>query len=157
MQTILDRLAKLFAIFGGLVMVVITFITTYSIVGRWLFNSPLLGDTELVEFAMAMAVAAFLPICQWRGGNIIVDFFTNGASDRTKSGLDRFGALSIALMTGLIAWRSVLGGIGQKADGSVTMLMQLPEWMAYAAMVPPIALTAVIALYTAVSGRSGKE
>lgn len=157
MNNILDGLAKLFAILGGLVMVVITFITTYSIVGRWLFNSPLLGDTEIVEFAMAMAVAAFLPICQWRGGNIIVDFFTTGASARTRNGLDRFGALSIAVMTGLLAWRSTLGGIGQKADGSVTMLMQLPEWMAYAAMVPPIALTAVIALYTAVTGRSGKE
>lgn len=157
MKDILDRLAKLFAILGGLVMVVITFITTYSILGRWLFNSPLLGDTELVEFAMAMAVAAFLPICQWRGGNIIVDFFTTGASERTRDGLDRFGALSIAVMTGLLAWRSTLGGIGQKADGSVTMLMQLPEWVAYAVMVPPIALTAVIALYTAVTGRSGKE
>ncbi len=157
MNNILDGLAKLFAILGGLVMVVITFITTYSILGRWLFNSPLLGDTELVEFAMAMAVAAFLPICQWRGGNIIVDFFTTGASVRTRNALDRFGALSVALMTGLLAWRSTLGGIGQKADGSVTMLMQLPEWVAYAAMVPPIALTAVIALYTAVSGRSGKE
>ena len=51
MERILEWLAKSLAIVGGLVVVAITLITTASIVGRWLFNSPLLGDTEIVESA----------------------------------------------------------------------------------------------------------
>ncbi len=143
----LEWLAKACAIAGGLVMVTITLITTASIVGRWLFNSPLLGDTELVEFAMAIAVAAFLPICQWRRGNIIVDFFTTSATQATRDRLDQLGALLIAIMLALLAWRTLAGAVSQKEAGSTTMLMGLPEWIAFVAMAPPMILTALIALY----------
>lgn len=153
----IDCLAKGFAIIGGLVMVAITLITTGSILGRWLFNSPLLGDTELVEFAMAIAVAAFLPICQWKRGNIIVDFFTTGVRARTRELLDRFGALMVALMMALLAWRTTAGAISQKEAGSTTMLMGLPEWTAFVAMVPPLALTALIALYMALTHRQAAD
>ena len=157
MKAALDGLSKLFAVFAGIVMVAITLITTGSIVGRWLFNSPLLGDTELVEFAMAFAVAAFLPICQWRGGNIIVDFFTTNTSAPVRDRMDRIGALIIALMAALLAWRTGVGAIEQQKMHGTTMLMQLPEWIAYASMVPPLVLTAVIALYTMFTGSSGRQ
>ncbi len=157
MKAALDGLSKLFAVFAGIVMVAITLITTGSIVGRWMFNSPLLGDTELVEFAMAFAVAAFMPICQWRGGNIIVDFFTTGASAPLRRRMDQFGALIVALMAALLAWRTGVGAIEQHRLQGTTMLMQLPEWIAYASMVPPLALTAVIALYTMLTGTSGRQ
>jgi TRAP-type C4-dicarboxylate transport system permease small subunit len=75
-EKLFDWLAKGCAIVAGIVVVVITLLTTWSIVGRWLFSSPVMGDTEVIEFAMAVVVAGCLPICQWRGDNIIVDFFT---------------------------------------------------------------------------------
>jgi hypothetical protein len=46
--------------------------------------------------AAGAAIALFLPWCQLRRGNIIVDFFTAKASDRTNAMLDRFGALLLA-------------------------------------------------------------
>ncbi len=157
MSALLEKLARLFAVAGGLVMVAITLITSYSIVGRWLFGSPLLGDTEIVEFGMAFAVAAFMPLCQWRGENIIVDFFTARTSAATQERMDRFGALLVSIMLGLLAWRTASGAVSQQEAGSTTMLMQWPEWYAYVAMVPPLALTAVIGLYTVITGRSGKH
>lgn len=155
MSAAFERIARAWAIVGGLLLVAIALVVTASIAGRWLFSSPLLGDTELVEYGMALVVAAFLPLCQWRGENIIVDFFTTHASARTRDRLDRVGALTLALMLGLIAWRTGVGGVDQWRSGSATMLMQLPEWYAYAFMTLPIATAAVMALYTAVTGRSG--
>lgn len=155
MSELIERIARGWAILGGLVVVAITFIVTTSIVGRWLFSSPLLGDTELVEYGMAIVVAAFLPLCQWRGENIIVDFFTASASQRTRDRLDRLGALTLALMLGLIAWRTGVGAFDQHRSGSVTMLMQLPVWCAYAFMTLPMATAAAMAAWTAVTGRSG--
>ncbi len=157
MERLFESLARSLAILGGAVVVGITVVTTYSIVGRWLFNSPLLGDTELVEYGMAIVVACFLPICQWRGENIIVDFFTTRASQRTRDRLDRIGALLVALMLGMISWRTGLGAISQKSAGSTTMLMQIPDWYAYAFMSGPLAIAALMALYTAITGRNGSH
>lgn len=154
-EKVFDWLAKGCAIVAGVVVVVITLLTTWSIVGRWLFSSPVMGDTEVIEFAMAVVVAGCLPICQWRGDNIIVDFFTTRASARTRARLDRLGALLVAVMMGLIGWRTVVAIFDQKASGSVTMLLQWPEWIAYALMAPPLIVTAAMGLYTGLTGRNG--
>jgi Tripartite ATP-independent periplasmic transporters, DctQ component. len=87
-------------------------------------------------------------------GNIIVDFFSSGASPATQARLDRLGALLLALTMALLAWRSSLGGLSAWHSGSGTMLMSFPTWIVYAAMVPPLILTAVIALVQAVRGFS---
>ena len=107
--------------------------TTGSIAGRWLFDAPLSGDTELIEYGMAIIVAAFLPLCQWRRANIIVDFFTTRLSAHGRQRLDRLGALMIAAMMTLITWRTAVGALDQKSVGATTMLLQWPEWLAYAA------------------------
>ncbi len=157
MSRLLDGLSRAFAVAGGLVMVAITLVTAYSVVGRWLFGSPVLGDTEIVGFGMAFAVAAFMPLCQWRGENIIVDFFTARSAPATQLRLDRLGALAVGLMLGFVAWRTAAGVVDQRSAGSTTMLMQWPEWWAYAAMVPPLALGAIVGFYTAITGRSGEH
>jgi TRAP-type C4-dicarboxylate transport system permease small subunit len=154
-EKVFDWLARACAIVAGLVVVVITLLTSWSIVGRWLFGSPVMGDTEIIEFAMAIVVAGCLPICQWRGDNIIVDFFTTGATAQTRERLDRLGSLLVALMMGLIGWRTVVAVFDQKASGSVTMLLQWPEWIAYALMAPPLIITALMGLYTGITGRNG--
>jgi TRAP-type C4-dicarboxylate transport system permease small subunit len=155
MQRSFEWLAKALALIGGLLVVGITLITSASITGRWLFGEPLLGDTEIVEYGMAVVVACFLPICQWRGENIIVDFFTARVGSRTQARLDRFGTLLLTLMMGVIAWRTGAGALDQKNSGSVTMLLQWPDWIAYMLMTVPLALTALMALYTGITGRNG--
>jgi TRAP-type C4-dicarboxylate transport system permease small subunit len=142
---ILEKLAKLSAILAGLLMVVITLIVCGAVFSRSLFGKPLLGDFELVELTMAVAVAAFMPYCQIRRGHIIVDFFTQNAGDRTRDVLDRIGLVTIGVLLALIAWRTFLGGLSSQKSQTVTMLLQYPEWTAYMAMVPPLALASLIA------------
>lgn len=142
---ILEKLAKLCAILAGALMVTITLIVCGAVFSRSLFGKPLLGDFELVELTMAVAVAAFLPYCQIRRGHIIVDFFTQSASQGLRDLLDRIGLVTIGVLLALIAWRTFLGGLSSQKSQTVTMLLQFPEWTAYMAMVPPLALAAVIA------------
>jgi TRAP-type C4-dicarboxylate transport system permease small subunit len=93
-----------------------------------------------------------MPWCQAQRGNIIVDFFTAKASARTIDGLDRFGALLLALVMALLTWRTTIGGINAWKSGSGTMLIGFPEWAIYVVMVPPLALTAAIAFVQAWRG-----
>jgi TRAP-type C4-dicarboxylate transport system permease small subunit len=142
---LLETLAKLCAILAGLLMVTITVIVCGAVFSRALFSKPLLGDFELVELTMAVAVAAFMPYCQIRRGHIIVDFFTQRASQGVRDLLDRLGLVTIGVLLALVAWRTALGGLSSQKSQTVTMLLQFPEWTAYMAMVPPLALAAVIA------------
>lgn len=149
LTTVLDRLARFCSLYAGLVMIGIAGMTVWSVIGRDFFGAALLGDFELVQVGMACAVAAFMPLCQLRRSNIIVDFFTLKASARSRQMLDRIGALALAAMMILLAWRTAIGAADAWRYGTASMMMQFPEWIAYASIVPPLLLTAAIAIVQA--------
>ncbi len=149
---ILEALAKFCAILAGILLTGITLLTCASLIGRNTIGITLAGDFELTGVVAGAAIALFLPICQWRRGNIIVDFFTAKASAQANARLDRLGALLMALALGLMAWRTTVGGLSAFANQSGTMMLGFPEWIVYTCLVPPLVLTAVIALWQAVVG-----
>lgn len=154
---ILEPLAKFCAALAGLLLTGITLMTCGSLIGRNTTGDSIVGAFELTGVAAGAAIALFMPLCQARRGNIIVDFFTAKASARTQSGLDRFGALLLALIFALLAWRTTLGGINSWSYGSETQIMGFPEWVVYATMVPAFVLAGVIALHQAAFGFEARE
>ena len=154
---LLETLAKGCAIIAGLLLTLITLMTCVSLVGRNTVGITLAGDFELTGVTAGAAIALFLPWCQFRRGNIIVDFFTSKSKARTNDLLDRIGALLLALMMGLMSWRTSLGGLNAYTSHSGTMMLGFPEWVVYACIAPPLALTAVIALWQAATGIRAPE
>ncbi len=148
----LELLAKLCAVAAGVLLTVITLMTCVSIIGRNTTGWTIVGDFELSGSAAGAAIALFMPWCQWRRGHIIVDFFTTKASAATQAGLDRLGALLMALVMGLMTWRSSIGGINAWNSQAGSMMLGFPEWIVYAGIVPALAITTLIALVQAVQG-----
>ena len=149
---LLENLAKFCAILAGVLLTFITLMTCISIVGRETIGKTISGDFELSGVAAGAAIALFMPWCQFKRGNIMVDFFTAKASEVTQKNLERFGAFLLAIVMALVAWRTVLGGLNAFSSNSGTMLLGFPEYVVYCAMVPPLALTALIALHQSVFG-----
>lgn len=149
---ILENLAKSCAVLAGLLLTSITLMTCVSLIGRNTTGWTIVGDFELSGSAAGAAIALFMPWCQVRRGNIIVDFFTTRASAVTNAKLDRLGALVLAVCMGLLAWRSGIGGVSAWNTGAGSMMLGFPEWIVYLLMVPPLVLTAVIGLVQAVRG-----
>jgi TRAP-type C4-dicarboxylate transport system permease small subunit len=152
---LLGNLARLCAILAGVLLVLITLMTCISVLGRVTIGKTLVGDFELSGAAAGAAIALFMPWCQIERGNIIVDFFTNQASEATQALMDRLGALLMALVMALLTWRTTLGGLSAWTSQSGTMMLGFPEWIVYTCMVPPLALTALIALRQALFGFDG--
>ncbi len=117
-----------------------------SVVGRAAFGLPVPGDVELTQFGIALAISLGLPWCQARRANIIVDFFTQRATPHTQRWLDGAGALLLALMCALLAWRSAAGAFAVREAHESTMILGLPMWWAYASLAPGLALAAALAL-----------
>jgi TRAP-type C4-dicarboxylate transport system permease small subunit len=149
---VLETLAKFCAIVAGFILTGITLMTCVSLIGRNTTGATLVGDFELTGVTAGAAIALFLPWCQVRRGNIIVDFFTAKCSERTNERLDRVGALLLGMALALLAWRTALGGLSSWNSNSTTMMLGFPEWIVYCAMVPPLVLTAVIGLWQAAFG-----
>ena len=149
---VLEILAQACALLAGLMLTGVTLMTCASLIGRNTTGWTLIGDFELTGVAAGAAIALFLPLGQLKRANIIVDFFTQGAAPATRAVLDRIGAALLAAVMALLAWRSAVGGLSAWSSQSETMLLGFPEWPVYAAIVPALALTGVIAAVQAVRG-----
>ena len=149
---LLQKLAKLSAVLAGVLLTLITLMTCVSLIGRNTTGWTIVGDFELSGSAAGAAIAMFMPWCQLKRGNIMVDFFTASASAATQERLDRFGALLLALAMGLMSWRSAVGGLNAWNSHAGSMMLGFPDWIVYCGMVPPLLLTTLIALAQAARG-----
>ncbi len=154
---LLSLLARFCAILAGVLLTVITIITCISLFGRNTIGVTLVGDYELTAVTAGAAIALFMPWCQLKRENIIVDFFTAKVSGPGIALLDRFGSLLLGIVMALLAWRTAVGGLSAYNSQTTTMMLGFPEWITYCFMVPPFLLTAVIALYQVFFGNFSEQ
>jgi TRAP-type C4-dicarboxylate transport system permease small subunit len=141
----LGRLARLCSILGGLLMTGLMLMTCYSLIGRNVFDTALIGDFELTGIGSGAAIAFFMPLCQFKRDNIIVDFFTANRSAAFNFKLDRFGDLLMTLIFFLLAWRCGAAAINARETEGASMLLGFPDWVVFTSMCIPFSLTAFIA------------
>src|SRR5215475_2323483 len=95
----LARVCEALALAGGVLLLGIMLLSTGSVIGRSLpellgavaLHVPRLGikgDIELEQMALAVAVFAFLPLCQLQRSNVLVSFFTKNLPIRLRATFD---------------------------------------------------------------------
>ncbi len=145
---LLEGACRVLAMCGALVLVALSVVTVVSVLGRYLFNTPITGDFEMVEVGCAIAVSTFLPYCQLKNGNVIVDFFTLRAPERIKNLLDAFGCILLTLAFAVLTWRLGLGGIDLYRYNDQTMILQIGTWWGFLVLVPCAALLTLVGALT---------
>lgn len=145
----LTAAAEALALVGGTLMLVVAILVTASVLMRWLLGDGVAGDFELVQIATALGAFAFLPLCQARRGNVIVDTFTSQLSPRTRAGLDALWDLTYAALIAVLSWRLAVGALDAFASQTTSMVLGIPQGYAIAACAVMGAFLAVVAVATA--------
>tara|TARA_R110002073_G_scaffold162063_2_gene317803 strand:+ start:81 stop:662 length:582 start_codon:yes stop_codon:yes gene_type:complete len=172
MHRLIQTLARVTALAGGLVLIVLILMTTFSIIGRslnklmhgdffqqkmtgfaqWLLDlgiGEINGNYELLEAGVAFAIFSFLPICQLYGAHATVDIFTSFLSSRTNRWIVAFWEVVLAAVILLIV-NQLFGGMERYIrNGQTTLFLQFPVWWAYAASFAAGIVACIIAVYCA--------
>lgn len=127
-----EQLCKGLALVAGLMLVFMSLVTVISVLGRYFFDTPITGDSEIVQMLTGAVVSLSLPYCHMRYGNVIVDVFTAHTSVRFKSALDLIGSLLLGVLALLLAWQTTDGAIDAFKYANETMMLRLKEWWFYA-------------------------
>lgn len=172
MQSLMDKLARFFALLGGVVLSALIVLTCLSILGRsinsilhsdtmqaWMPGladallatgvGPINGDFEIVEAGMAFTIFAFIPLCQLKGAHAVVDVFTSALPLGVNRVLRMLAEAVFAGVMLLIAWQLLQGTISKMNSGQTTFLLEFPVWWSYAASVVAAFVAAVMACYVA--------
>ena len=145
---ILYEASRYFAIFGGFILLIAVLISVFSIFGRVVFSSPILGDFELVEIACAVAIGSFLPLCHLKNGNVIVDFITAKLSNNKINILDAISSLIFGLVALFFSSRMILGANDMYVYQEETMLLAFPIWIPFLPVIASFFLLTICCFYT---------
>ncbi|WP_439589022.1 TRAP transporter small permease [Hydrogenophaga sp.] len=96
------RIERALTYLGTLSLLALMAIVFVDVLGRNLFNSPLLWGTELAEVLLAVMVFVFYPVLARRGGHIVVDLIPVPRATR-------------------VAQRVLAGGVGAALFGIVAL------------------------------------
>lgn len=111
---------------SGLVLLGMMVMTTFDVIGRYLFNAPLGFAFEATQLAMATVVFLAIPSVTLRGLHITVDLVENLFRGRVKVLRDVLIMAVIAICLGYLAWRlSTLAGRFVRY-GEITTVLRFP-------------------------------
>lgn len=133
---VIGGLARLLALIGGVLLVALAVMSVVSIIGRaltWANLGPVPGDFELIEAGCAVAVFAFLPWCQFRGGHVTVDLMASYMPARLWAVMAVTGNIAMSVVAVIVTWQLWLGFRDKLAYGETSMILQMPIWWGYAA------------------------
>jgi TRAP-type C4-dicarboxylate transport system permease small subunit len=124
----LARRAPLLALQGvvGAAMFALMALTGIDVVGRYLFNRPVLGTDEIVAYGMALIIFGGLPLATLRDEQITADFAAGWLRSVARGLFARFANLFAAVALAFLAWRLLLLAEKQIAKGDGSTLLQLP-------------------------------
>lgn len=174
MHRLIQSLARLTALAGGIVLLVLIVLTTLSILGRSIskflhldfFDTTLTGlsqfildlgvgeingSYELLEAGVAFAIFSFLPICQFYGAHATVDVFTSFLPDRANRWIAAFWEVVLAAVIILIIVQLYGGMERYIRNGQTTLFLQFPVWWAYAASFAAGVVACMTAVYCAIT------
>src|SRR5262245_38755820 len=120
------------AIIGGLLSGVMAVIVTVSVTGRYLFNWPVPGDYDIVGILCGCAIFSFLPYCQLKRGNVLVDFFTTRAPPRVKAALDAAGTFLYLAVAVMFTWRLYYGALEMRQSSEQIGAVYFFPWLTIA-------------------------
>ena len=143
---LLRRVIEWWALLGGVVLLGIALMTTWSAFSGWVFGKPLAGDFELTEIFVAVAIFAFLPYCQVSNANVTADLFTARAGPRVLAAFGLFAALLALAIALLLTWRTWAGLIDYRKYVETTAILKIPVWTAYVPALASLALLVVACL-----------
>lgn len=101
----IDRASSLVNVLACIVLFLMMLVSVVDVVGRNLFQYPIPGSSELIEFAMVATVFLIYPRVAYRGTHISIDLFDRFMNETAQRVQFLVGNVLGAFLFGAIAWR----------------------------------------------------
>jgi TRAP-type C4-dicarboxylate transport system permease small subunit len=126
MKGVVPRLMAALEALMAIVLIAMMLLTVVDVVGRYAFNHPIPGSSEVIEYLLATLVFGTLPIASGREEHIVVDILDFLFKGRAKQVQQVLVHLAGAVCLAFIGWRLVRQALQFHGFGDVSQFLKLP-------------------------------
>lgn len=138
------RIAKWFARAASIGVAWMMFVTLFDVIGRNLFNAPIVGSIEFTETSLGMTVFLGMGWVTFDRSHITVDFITTMLPTKIRQMLLVLTGFIAVVFIGFATWRMILQVYDRVVEGLVTTLWKIPMWPVTLVMTLGLALMFVL-------------
>lgn len=124
----MESLSSLLAWVGSIALVCMMTLTTADVVGRYLFNSPILGVFEITEFLVLILIFSFIGYAQTNKAHVSVDLLVAQLPRQWQIWMDLFTHLICLFLMALITWMGIRRGLELMAVGGASPNLKVPVY-----------------------------
>lgn len=156
----MERLCRLLASVGFVVLVAMSFLTMFDAVMRWLIWPSIPGFGDWGRIAFPIIICSVFPAVLLYRRNVGIGFLGAGLGPQPRRWLELFGGICTLFFFVLIAWQFVGLGIDLTVNDRVTPVQKIPVaswwWIATAFVILCLPVQSWV-LYKAVLSIHGRE
>ena len=113
---------------GSGCLIVIMFLVTIDVTGRYFFNKPLLGTLEITEFLLAGAVLFGLSYTQHLRGNVRVELFFDRLPEKCQFCLNNFAQIIGLILFAVITYEGIVNAYDGYVSHLSSDILRFPAW-----------------------------
>jgi TRAP-type C4-dicarboxylate transport system permease small subunit len=140
---------RILAVIAGTMILAMMVVTTIDVIGRDVFNRPLMGAFEVTEILMGLVIFAGMPLATAAREHITVNFIETVLPPRALCVQAAFTDVVCALIATVMAWRMFVRGSGLVDANETTLVLGAPRGFIAWGMSALLAATAVTFLIAA--------
>jgi TRAP-type C4-dicarboxylate transport system permease small subunit len=125
-EQIVARVSKLFHYAGGMILGLLILFITADVIGRYVFNSPITGDFELVILAAGLIASFSLAYTLVLDGHIRVDIVSSHFPSGLRKALDIVAYVFGLIFWTVATWRSFVYAMTLRKSNLVSGMLPIP-------------------------------
>ena len=138
---------RVLTVIASFFMFSVTALTIVDVTGRYVFNSPIHGGVELIEFLLGLLIFSALPLVSVKRAHITVELFDNFMSESFKRYREVVVLIASAAMIGFITERMFSTGLDAYEADDISMHLDLPMAPILFALTALSAVSVIVQIY----------
>ena len=120
--------SRLLTYIGAAALFLMMCLTTVDVIGRYLFNTPILGTLEMTEFLVLIVVFSFLAYTQSEKSHVSVDLVVLTLPAKVRGIIWIVNSILCFLLMAIITWRGVDKALELKEIGETSPNLMVPNY-----------------------------
>jgi TRAP-type C4-dicarboxylate transport system permease small subunit len=124
----IQKVSSILGYFGAFALFAMMLLTTIDVVGRYLFNAPLMGAFEITEYLVLILIFSFLCNAQSHKDHVSVDLLFNKLPRKCRNIINIINHTACLVLMALIAWMSYFKALELKEVGEASPNLVIPDY-----------------------------
>ena len=126
LETRITRGTRAIAVAGFVALLAVAATTMVDVLLRWVANAPIKGLNDINGLAIAIVIAACLPLVVAQRQNISIRFLGTALGAGASRWLEAFGSGALLAFVALVGWQLVVHTMGLAQSGRTTWQLLIP-------------------------------